>query len=335
LHFWFEFCRLLPVFSVFSPERRFFFTADRHTMRRTQSFAWEDSEMPKLLQTALWLVFALSAFRGYGEDLPPPSLPPDQLVREVVYNEQHDHQQHGYWRYWIARRAQNQTMLEQQVETTGGPITLVTLANGRPLSGTALQQEQAQLNRLLVSPQEQARHLRQYGQDEARVGRILAMLPDAFLFEYDGQENGCYRLRFRPNPSYPTHSTEGRVFHAMTGTLLVDARYKRLAGLEGRVGENVDFGFGLLGRLYKGGWFRLERVRVSPTDWKTERLEMHMNIRALLITSFSRETSEVRGGFTPVPTGMSVAQGIALLERARSEQAAQALPPAGVFAFNP
>ncbi len=299
--------------------------------------------MPGLCKKVLLLVLTLTAYRGDAEDLPPPQLPPDQLVREVVYNEMHDHQQHGYWRYWIARRVQNETMLEQQVETAGGPITVVTFANGRPLNGTARQQEQARLSRLLTSPQEQARHLRQYGQDEARVGKILTLLPDAFLFEFDGQEKGCYRLRFRPNPSYPAHSTEERVFHAMTGTVWVDARYKRLAGLEGRISENVDFGFGLLGRLYKGGWFRLERVRVSATDWKTERLEMHMNIRALLLTSFSRETSEIRGGFTPVPAGMSVAQGIALLEQAQSAQTTSGTLPAPAsfeqpgcaFAFNP
>jgi hypothetical protein len=284
--------------------------------------------MPGLRKKAVLLVLTLSAFRGHAEELPPPQLPPDQLVREVVYNEMHDHQQHGYWRYWIARRVQNETMLEQQVETAGGPIAVVTLSNGHPLSGTAEQQEQARLSRLLTSPQEQARHLRQYGQDEARVGKILTLLPDAFLFQYDGDEKGCYRLRFRPNPSYPAHSTEERVFHAMTGTVWIDARYKRLAGLEGRISENVDFGFGLLGRLYKGGWFRLDRVRVSPTDWKTARLEMHMNIRALLITSFSRETSEIRGGFTAVPAGMSVAQGIAMLEQTPATGNAPAALPA-------
>jgi hypothetical protein len=263
--------------------------------------------------------------------------PPKQLIREVVYNELNDHRQHAYWRYWIARRAQNGTILEDQVETAGGPVTVATLLNGKPLGSAARRQEQAGLERLRDSPQEQARHLRQYAQDEERVGRIVAMLPDAFLFEPDGEENGCYRLRFDPNPSYPAHTTEARVFHAMSGTVWVDERYKRLAGLEGHIDENVDFGFGLLGRLYKGGWFRLQRVRVSATDWKTERLEMHMNIRALLITTFSRETSEVRGGFTPVPAAMSVAQGIALLEQPETAEAAPAALDSenGLSAFKP
>jgi hypothetical protein len=83
--------------------------------------------------------------------------------------------------------------------------------------------------------------------------------------------------------------------------------------LDGQLEENVDFGYGILGRLYKGGWFRLQRTQVSSTDWKTERLEIHMNGRALFLKTISRETSEVRGGFAPVPTGLSLAQGMKLL----------------------
>jgi hypothetical protein len=88
--------------------------------------------------------------------------------------------------------------------------------------------------------------------------------------------------------------------------------------LEGRLQENVDFGFGILGRLYKGGWFRLERIRVSATDWKTEKLEVHIGGRAMLFKSIARETSEVRGGFAPVPTRLSLAQGVSLLLQPQS-----------------
>jgi hypothetical protein len=101
----------------------------------------------------------------------------------------------------------------------------------------------------------------------------------------------------------------------MSGSLWVDARSKRLARLEGHVDENVDFGFGILGRLYKGGSVRLVREQVSATEWKTKSLEVHMNIRALLVKTFARETNEVRGGFVPVPAGMSMEQGLALLDQ--------------------
>jgi hypothetical protein len=201
------------------------------------------------------------------------------------------------------------------VETAEGPITRLEQSNGHPLDAAARLVEQDRLNHLLSSSQEQARHRQEYADDEKRIGRIVALLPEAFLYQYAGEENGCYLLRFRPNPEYPARSIEARIFHAMSGELWVNSRYKRLALLDGRLDENVDFGYGILGRLYKGGWFRLQRTRVSATDWKTERLEVHMSGRAMLFKTIARETSEVRGGFAPVPAGMSVAQGVLLLDQ--------------------
>jgi len=240
-------------------------------------------------------------------------MPPGQLVREVVYNELHDHDSHGYWRYWIERHSQKGTRLDEQVETAEGPITRFDRSNGHPLDATERIAEEDRLNHLLNSPAEQARHRQEYVEDEKRIGRIVALLPDAFLYEYAGEENGCYRLRFRPNPDYPARSIEARIFHAMSGELWVSSRYKRLARLDGHLMENVDIGYGILGRLYQGGWFQLQRTRVSATDWKTERLEVHMRGRAMLFKTIARETSEIRSGFSPVPAGISLGQGVSLL----------------------
>jgi hypothetical protein len=99
----------------------------------------------------------------------------------------------------------------------------------------------------------------------------------------------------------------------MSGDLWIDARMKHLVRLDGQLQNNVDFGYGILGRLYKGGWFKLQRVQVSATDWKTERLEVHMNGRAMLLKTIARETSEVRGDFSPVPAAMNLEQGIDML----------------------
>jgi hypothetical protein len=259
-----------------------------------------------------WLVIGAFALNGVCSAQ---SIPAGQLVHEVVYNELNDHHAHGYWRYWIERRTAHETRLEDRVETAQGPVTRLALADGQPLSAESRQQDDQRLQRLLSSPAEQAHHLQEYQEDEKRIGRILALLPDAFLYQYDGEENGCYRLRFHPNPDYPPHSIEARIFHAMTGMLWIDIRMKRLARLDGHVAENIDFGYGILGRLYQGGWFQLQRVQVSPTDWKTERLEVHMMGRALLVKSFAKETSEVRGGFVPVPAAMNLEQGMAVLNQ--------------------
>ena len=245
---------------------------------------------------------------------------PAYLVREVVYNELHDHDTHGYWRYWVERQSNRKTRLEEAVETRDGPVARLELSDGRPLSAEMRAEEESRLQHLIGSPAEQAQHRKEYAEDEHRVGRILALLPNAFLYEPAGEEEKsertpecpCYHLRFRPNPSYPAHSIESRIFHAMAGDLWISVDHKRLVRLDGKLKENVDFGYGFLGRLNKDGWFRLERTHVSGEtgagDWKTERLEIHMTGRAMLFKTIARETSEVRGGFTPVPSGLTVQQ---------------------------
>ncbi len=267
-------------------------------------------------------ILACAPFALHAQMQAPES--PAQLVHEVVYNELHDHQRHCYWRYWIEKQEQQQIKVEEQVETVDGPVTRLVSNGARPLSAADQREEEQRLEHLLRSPQEQARHRQDYTDDEKRIGRILALLPEAFLFEDAGVEKDCFHLRFRPNPDYPPHSIEARIFHAMRGELWIDTRTKRMERLDGQLEENVDFGYGILGRLYKGGWFRLQRTQVSATDWKTERLEIHMNGRALFLKTISRETSEVRGGFTPIPAEMSLAQGMRLL--APSQTAAMVKP---------
>lgn len=249
----------------------------------------------------------------------------DYLVREVVYNELHDHDQHGYWRYWIERQSNRETQVQEAVETPEGPVQRLELTNGRPISVEAREEEERRIQHLLNSSSEQAQHRKEYADDEHRIGRILALLPDAFIYEpaqVEGRteemaECPCYHLRFHPNPDYPTHSIESRIFHAMAGDLWISVQNKRLVRLDGRLQDNVDFGYGILGRLYKDGWFRLERTRVGTAaagngDWKTQRLEVHMIGRAMLFKTIARETSELRGGFSPVPAGLSLQQAAAL-----------------------
>jgi hypothetical protein len=257
--------------------------------------------------------------------------PPVTLVREVVYNELHDHEQHGWWRYWIEKHAPRETLLEDQVETSDGPLTRVKLMNGQPLDAKGQQREETRLQTLLTSPSEQASLKQAYIEDEKRIGRIVALLPEAFLYEDAGEENGLRHLRFRPNPNYPPHSIEARIFHAMSGDLWIDARMKRMAALKAQLMENVDFGYGILGRLYKGGWFELRRTQVSAADWKTERLEVHMNGRAMLFKTIARETSEVRGGFVAVPAEMNLAQGMHMLNETSASTSTGRSMAAAVF----
>jgi hypothetical protein len=250
---------------------------------------------------------------------------PGRLVRETVYNELHDHDRHGYWRYWVQQQTHNGTRMEEQVETVDGPVGRLLLQNGQPLDEQGEQLERSKLLSLRNSPSEQASRRQSYREDEQRIGRILALLPDAFLYQDAGTENYCRHLRYTPNPKYTAHSVEARVFHQLSGDLWIDTRMKRLRRLDGRLKDDVNFGFGMLGRVNKGGWFRMVRTQVADNEWKTERLEVHMSGKALMLKSIAHDTSELRGGFEPVTPAMSFEQGLKVLEQTvAASQAAMA-----------
>lgn len=240
---------------------------------------------------------------------------PVQMVRAVVWNELNDHQHHGYWRFHVNRRTADGVRQSEQIETADGPLERLVAMNGHRLDAQAEHEEEARIAALLHSPEAQAKLRSDHAADEQRIGRILALLPDAFVYEDRGIQNGQRHLSFRPNPRYPAHSIEARIFHAMSGDLWIETRSLHLSRLEGHLTENVDFGWGLLGRLYQGGWFVLARRQVSGTDWKTAQLEIHMTGRALLFKSIARETSEERSGFRAVAAGLDLAGANEILAR--------------------
>jgi hypothetical protein len=260
------------------------------------STAWsEDTSRPSTKQTA-------------------PTVNPDQLIRDTVYNEMNDHERHGYWQYSIRKKTANELDLMEQVETSNGPVHRLLAVNGAPLSTDRQREEENRLQELLTDPGKQRKIYEQYADDEKRIGRIMQLLPVAFLYEYEGIEGENYRLSFRPNPAFHPPTIEARVFHAMEGKVYVNMRWKRLARLDGRLVENIDFGYGILGRLYKGGWFNLERVGVSQTEWKTQVLEVHVAGRAVLFKTIAKESREERSSFHEVPRDTSLVEAKRMLD---------------------
>ena len=68
----------------------------------------------------------------------------------------------------------------------------------------------------------------------------------------------------------------------MTGEIWIDPVHLRVARLEGHLQQDVDFGWGILGRLNKGGWIAIEQAEVSEGQWRIVRFEMRMSGRVVL-----------------------------------------------------
>lgn len=250
-----------------------------------------------------------------------------QLIKDVAYNELRDRALDSFWAYDVHQKIGQNSYAKRQVETQQGPIFRILEVNGKPLTGAESRKEQARLEHLIKSPGALARNREDHQQDEERLQRLIKLMPDAFLYEQDGPATGdIVTFRFRPNPSFNPPTYEARVFHGMAGTIEVNQRLKRFVAMQGTVINQIDFGFGLLGYVDKGGQFRIHRQQVSANHWKTDLVDVHVSGRVILFKSVSKDHHEVRSDFQAVPTDISVNDARRLLDQIVSQNAAELRP---------
>ncbi len=246
-----------------------------------------------------------------------PVQPAQQLVADVIYNELNDRGCDSFWQYSILRVSGSQNVDREQVETSDGPIFRLVKDHGNPLDAGERKREDLRLEELVQKPGAMAHIQQEHSKDEARMRKVIELLPRAFLFEYTGPSEGVQlRLSFRPNPAFTPASYEARIVHALGGTLVVNQRLKRLIEMDGRLIERVDFGYGFLGHVEKGGTFEIRREQVSEAHWKTNLVEVHFQGKVLLFKNVTKDQRELRSDFRPVPQDISLAEAKVLLDQA-------------------
>jgi len=237
------------------------------------------------------------------------------LMKDVIYNELKDRQHESYWQYHIQKRMGASTFTAFQIETKDGPLSRILTRDGKPLTADQKRTEDERVAKLVKNPAELARLKQSHDQDEQRLMRLMGLMNGAFLYEYDGTDDGFTRLRFKPNPSFAPPTYEARIFHSLGGTIWVDPQQKRLARLQGVIHDRVDFGYGLLGHIEKGGTFEIRRQPVSENHWRTSRIDVHVAGRVIFFKTINRDQSEARSDFKPVPAETTLQEASKLLSQ--------------------
>jgi hypothetical protein len=231
-----------------------------------------------------------------------------ELVNVVVANELADRVERRKWMYMIEKQDGKHVLTEKQVETKDGPLYRLIAIDGRPLDPDERQQDNARIDRLLHDPNEQLKVKRAHDEDEQKLQTLMRLMPDAFLYDYDGVEGTLVRVKFHPNPNFHPPTYEARVVHSLAGTILVDSQQQRLTKLWGQLINPVEFGWGLLGHIDNGGKVEIGRVEVGPFQWKTALIDIHLSGRLVLFKTISKQESEVRSDFRTVPDDLSLPQ---------------------------
>ena len=242
-------------------------------------------------------------------------LTPLQVVTAMVRNEKQARQHRTFFRYTSVERSERtggHLWKENVVETPDGLLRRLVEEDGKPLTPDRTAEEDRHIAALVADPEALRDADADRRADEARLEKILDILPKVFLFNADGMQDDCVRIAFRPNPAFTPSSYDERIVHGLAGTILVRMPAERLCGIEGHLIDRVSFGFGILGHIEKDSRFRVTRTPVTATDWKSTRVEVHLDGKILLLKSISRDQDAHHSGAEPLPPHLSLAQAAAL-----------------------
>jgi hypothetical protein len=252
-----------------------------------------------------------------------------ELVRAAIQNELKDDSRLHLFSWKERKHKGRDTQIEELVSTPSGIFSRVLLINGKPLDPAQQRLEDQRRNNMFDSDQIQRKQKDQKADDE-RTEKMLATIPDAFTFTYLDTvtaPNGhkLVRIKFTSNPSFNPPSRESVVFTGMQGEMLVDETAQRLAKIDGTLFKDVNFGWGILGKLYKGGRFVVEQAEVTPAHWETTRMVLHFDGKVLMLKPLHIDDNETFWDFQPVPP-MSVEQARDFLARSQVDRNAMLAP---------
>lgn len=254
-----------------------------------------------------------------GQPPPTPQIPANVLVHEAVNKElAHNAGRTERFRYRMKKVVPEGSQIKEYVETDAGTIARLVALNDHPLTPVQQAKEDARLRNLIANPSLQQDRQRKQKEDEARVTRMVGALAEAFNYEYDGTETGkngseLIRLRFQPNPDYDPPTRELKVYQGMQGKMWIDAASHRMVRLEATLFRDVEFGWGILGRLYKGGHFDIGQSDIGDGRFETTYMNLDFTGKVMMFKSLKIRDTETLSDFHRVADNLTLAQGVEML----------------------
>lgn len=256
---------------------------------------------------------------------------PAELVREAVANEVAASQSDAKMMFLDRKATPRGSQTKLIVETKEGNAGMLVTENDHALTTARQRDEENRLARLMNSPEDLRKKQRSEKEDADRIRRIVKALPDAFVYEADGTQKGTaeigradaelVRLKFHPNPKYDPPSRLEQVLTGLEGTMLIDPQQHRIALMDGSLKKDVNFGWGFLGHLDKGGHYLVQQAEVVDGNWEIKQMILRFTGRVLLVKSIEINTDEVASDFHVVPSALTFAQGVDLLKKHEIEMA--------------
>jgi hypothetical protein len=227
---------------------------------------------------------------------------PKSLVSASVESELHanrtDHTAYIYKDHDITP---DKDVLDLVVETPEGLLRRRLENHGKPLTPEERRADDATTAAFLANTSQQQKRKHDSVHDDQQAEEFLKLLPVAFIWTLDHEQGELTYLNFKPDPNFQPSGFEARVLSALAGQVVISVPQKRIRTIKGALVDDVKFGFGIFGRLHKGGSFQVERREIAPHHWQVTESRVHLSGHALFFKSIGDQEDEIKTDFRPSP----------------------------------
>jgi hypothetical protein len=203
------------------------------------------------------------------------------------------------WTYRENNITPDKNAVYMTIETPQGTLRRLIELGGHPLSPQAAAAEMRRINAYVNDPSAQAKSRHASAHDDAQTTELLKMLPNAFIWTRGADNGDLLTLNFRPNPDFSPPDMQSHVMGVMAGQMIISKDSHRIRTLRGTLTDDILIGFGILGKLNRGGTFDVERRLVGNGHWQIVETHVHIGGHALLFHTIGQQEDDVKTDWKP------------------------------------
>jgi hypothetical protein len=251
---------------------------------------------------------------------------PEELIRRAAENEVAALKQPLPCSYFQRLQWSWGTETRRVFQAFDAAASRIVEFNDEPLGPDQLAKQIGALQKLAADRDARKHALEEDQAETRRRIHMMEAFPQAFIFQPEGDApGGLLKFTFTPKPGFSPPSRESQVYRGMTGAVWVSPGSQRLVRIQGVLTKDVSFGWGIFGKLDKGGRYEIEQKQTSPGVWRITRLELDVKGRVFL-GGFHLQRDERDAEFRRTPPKLTFRTAIEFLLQSPSGPAKGSFP---------
>lgn len=198
------------------------------------------------------------------------------------------------------------------IESRDGAVARLIERDGKPITAEEDAAERKRLEDMLNAPADFLKKHKRNSSARDYTSRLVRQMPKAMIYTYapgqpqpPGATSPQVVIDFKPDPKYKAPDMISGLLTGIEGRFWVDARTKTLTRGEARVSQPVDFGWGMLARIYAGGTVEFEQAPTGDGHWVYSRVEEHLRIREIMVKVLAENSTMTTSNVQVLPATLS------------------------------